>query len=138
MPSDPHKKRFLNLPKYPGGSSAYKEFITSNLKYPEEAIAANVEGSVHVEFEITDEGKVVNPRVLKGIGHGCNEEAIRLVGLLQYEKVKNRGVRVKITTKTTINFKLPGIRITYSSPEKPAQKKDDTKGPASYEYTVSW
>lgn len=135
---DHRKKHFLNLPKYPGGSKAYREFVTSQLRYPEEALAANIEGSVVVEFEITDEGSVVHPKVLKGLGYGCDEEAVRVVQLLKYEKVKNRGVRVKVTTKTTINFTLPGTKITYSTPEQKGDSETKKGGQTSYEYTITW
>jgi protein TonB len=130
-----NKKRFLNLPKYPGGSAAFKKFIAENLRYPEAALEAKVEGSVIVEYDISDDGVVINPHVLKGLGYGCDEEAVRLIGLLRFEKVKNRGVRVKMTTKTTIHFRLPGVSISYSVSQKnePEQKKN---GPVTYEYTI--
>jgi protein TonB len=72
-----NKKRFLNMPKYTGGSEAFREFIASNLQYPQAAIDAGVEGTVIVEYDIHDNGMVQSPRVLKGIGHGCNEEALK-------------------------------------------------------------
>jgi hypothetical protein len=86
---------------------------------------------------------VANPHILKSLGHGCDEEAVRVVGMLQFEKVKNRGVRVKMTTKTTIHFKLPGIRITYAAAKKeePVPPGPETKpdpGPVKYEYTITF
>jgi len=133
-----NKKRFLNLPKYIGGSEAFRNFISENLRYPEAALEAKIEGAVIVEYDISDDGSVINPHVLKGLGYGCDEEAMRVIGLLKYEKVKNRGVRVRMTTKTTIHFKLPqaGFTISYSSSVKnePEQKKDD---PVTYEYTIN-
>ena len=134
-----HKKHFLNLPKYVGGSQAFKDFIMQNLVYPSPALEANIQGSVIVEYDISDEGVVFNPRVLKGLGYGCDEEALRLTSLLRFEKVKNRGVRVKVTTKTTINFKLPGVRISYSVPEKRKTEPDvKSSGMNTYEYIVKW
>lgn len=144
MPDHHNKKRFLNLPKYTGGSEAFKKFISVNLRYPEAAQEARVEGSVIVEFDIQDNGDVQHPRILKGIGHGCDEEAIRVVGMLRYEKVKNRGVRVRMTTKTTIHFKLPAgmvINYTFSKKDEPSKniKTDqDIPGPVTYEYTISF
>ncbi len=135
MPGQQHKKNFLKLPGYGGGSNAFKEFIANNLQYPKEALEAGVEGSVVIEYEINDEGNVVSARVLKGLGHGCDEEALRLVRMLSFEKVKNRGVRVKVTTKTKIFFTLPKVNITYSAPEKKEPEKN-TGGSVSYEYTI--
>ena len=139
MSENHHKKRFLNLPKYIGGSQAFKEFIPQNLNFPAAALEANIEGSVIVEYDISDEGVVLNPRVLKGLGYGCDEEAIRLVSLLRYGKVKNRGLRVKLTTKTTINFRIPGVRISYTVPEKSkTEGEGKNSGTTTYDYTVSW
>ena len=139
MTSDSKKKRFLNLPQYIGGSEAFKSFVSTNLKYPAEALNDKIEGSVIVEYDISDEGVVINPRILKGLGHGCDEEAIRVVSLLIYEKVRNRGLRVKVTTKTTIHFKLPGISINYTIPSKNQIKTEEKISPTgTYEYKIQW
>lgn len=143
--SDHHKKKqFLNLPKYPGGNTAFREFIAANLRYPESALAAGTEGTVVVEYDVRDNGVVEHPRILKGIGHGCDEEAMRVVGMLRYDKVKNRGVRVKMTTKTSIHFKLPaGTRISYSNPStaispKTSEPEKEKSAPVTYEYTITF
>jgi TonB family protein len=137
--ADHHKKKqFLNMPKYPGGSESFREFIYGNLRYPQAALDAGVEGSVIVEYDILDTGLVKNMRVLKSLGHGCDEEAMRVVGLLRFEKVKNRGVRVKVTTKTTINFKLPGVRITYSAAATEEPGKKEQEKPVTYGYTIEF
>jgi len=127
------------MPKYPGGTRAFREFIAENLRYPQAALDAGVEGSVVVEYDIPDTGIVQNPRVLKSLGHGCDEEALRVVGLLRFEKVKNRGVRVKLTTKTNINFILPGVRISYTvaGKEEPGKQPEEKK-PEFYGYTIEF
>jgi TonB family protein len=134
MPANPHKKNFLKLPRFKGGSSSYKEFITSNLKYPKEALEAGIEGNVVVEYRVNDNGDVISARVLKGLGYGCDEEALRLVRMLTFEKVKNRGVRVQMTTKTKIYFTLPRVNINYSVTEKKEPPKNE--GSVTYEYTI--
>jgi TonB family protein len=129
------KKNFLNLPKFPGSAKDFKDFIAGHLQYPREALELGIEGSVLVEYSINDNGDVVSPRVVKGIGHGCDEEAVRLVMLLKYEKVKNRGVRIKVTTKTRIGFILPKMTINYTvTPKQDPPKKDSGSG--SYEYSI--
>ena len=137
------KKRFLNMPKYPGGSVAFKAFIAENLQYPAEALEGRVEGSVMVGYEVSDLGKVENPHILKSLGYGCDEEAIRVIGLLVFEKVKNRGVRVKMSTKTTIHFRLPGMTINYETtkqidPAAIAAAPEQKPGPVTYEYTITF
>ncbi len=142
MPDHHNKKRFLNLPKYSGGSKAFKEFITENLRYPDAALEARVTGSVIVEYDIHDNGSVSSPRVLKGIGYGCDEEALRLVGMLQFEKVKNRGVRVKLTSKTTIHFRLPNVSVnvavsyTMEQPKPQTRPEQKSPEPVVYGYTI--
>jgi TonB family protein len=142
MPEYHKKKRFLALPEYPGGHQAMKEFIAGNLKYPDTAEEARVEGFVIVAYEVDDDGFVHNAHVQKGLGHGCDEEALRVIGLLRFEKVRNRGKRVKVTKKTRINFRPPkkstGVSIAYhSQPAKPEPGPEPEKpGPVTYNYTI--
>jgi TonB family protein len=142
MPEHHKKKKFLHLPEYPGGSTAMKEFVTANLRYPAAAMESKVEGSVIIGYEVHDDGTVRNPRVLKGLGHGCDEEALRLISLLRFEKVKNRGKRVQVTKKTRINFNLPKVTsqltVSYQSePQKPISSKEpEKKDPVVYNYTI--
>lgn len=79
---------------------------------------------------------------LRGIGYGCDEEAMRVIGLLRFKKVKNRGMRVKVTTKTNINFKLPAATLNYTmAPKKESKEPQNTpqppeSKPVTYEYTI--
>jgi TonB family protein len=126
---------FLNLPEYPGGKTAFKNYLKSNLVYPEEAKNKNVEGVVHLVAEIDDNGYVKGVTVEKGIGAGCDEEAVRLIKNVRFGGVKNRGIRLKTRKKFKIEFKLPPKRmIKYilktdtESYHKPAN--------SSYNYTI--
>lgn len=67
------------LPKYPGGEAEMYKFISKNLKYPKSAMEEAIEGTVLVRFFIDKEGNVINPKVIKDIGYGCGEEALRVV-----------------------------------------------------------
>lgn len=129
---------FLKLPEYPGGKEQFKEFIRQNLKYPQEALENKVEGLVIVSADITDRGEVQNIRVEKGIGSGCDEEAIRVVGLMKFGSVKNRGLRVKSHRTFKINFKLPSNKVNsiqYSiKKEEPSNQK---QAPVSYSYSIN-
>ncbi|MDR1348434.1 MAG: energy transducer TonB [Prevotellaceae bacterium] len=98
------QKHFLIHPAYPGGNKAIGEFISKNLLYPEQAVQNGISGSVHLQYVVTDDGIVESVRVLKGLGYGCDEEAVRVVRLLKFGKVKNRGLRLKTTKKIRINF----------------------------------
>lgn len=138
------KKKFLNLPEYPGGKSEFRKYIKENLKYPDEALKNKIEGIVFVSAEINDNGDVVSAQVRSGIGYGCDEEALRLIEGLQFGGVKNRGLRVKTKKQFRIQFKLPvtqkpkseSTTIKYSiKPEKQEVKKVPEK--VSYSYTIN-
>lgn len=132
------EKKFLKVPEYPGGKAAYKKYISENLQYPEEAFKKKVEGVVHLIAEINDNGEVIEVWIEKGLGHGCDEEAIRLIKNIHFGAVKNRGVRLKTKKRFRIEFKLPSQnKIHYEF--KPKNKvEDETKNskPGGYSYTI--
>lgn len=68
-------------PDYPGGMTAFMKYVRKNLAYPKEAKKEKVRGKVYVEFVIDSTGRIKDEavRVLKGIGYGCDEEAVRLI-----------------------------------------------------------
>ena len=138
-----HKKpvTFLNLPEYPGGKEQFKKFIKEHLKYPEKALRNKVEGTVFLSAEISGKGEVSNIKVEKGIGSGCDEEALRILGLARFGGVKNRGVRVKTSKRFRINFRLPKDTITerkinYSYSSSEPSTDENQKKKTSYSYTI--
>lgn len=134
------KNDFLRKPQYIGGDQAMKDFVAKNLRYPEEARAAGIEGKVIVGYDVNDNGKVFNTHIINGIGYGCDEEALRLVGLFSFSKVKNRKVRLKVSKRTSINFRLPKSRVSYTvtaeKKAKESEKTDPEKENPGYSYTV--
>jgi TonB family protein len=96
-----------NPPSFVGGMKAWGEYLQANLKYPEEARKNNVTGRVIVSFTILKSGDITDVRVLKGIGSGADEEAIRV--LKESPKwtpglIKGKPVNVAITLP--ISFQL--------------------------------
>ncbi len=100
------KRQFLKLPEYPGGKLAYQRYIVDNLIYPKEALQHSIEGIVQCSADVDDNGKVLNVKVDKGIGFGCDEEAVRLLNGMHFGGVTNRGVRLKSRKKFKIRFRL--------------------------------
>ena len=95
------------MPMFRGGEQKLFEFIGNNVVYPQEAIDAGIEGRVFVEFYIEKDGTVCDARVLRGIGYGCDEEALRVVGLIpKWYPGKQRGNAVRVRYTLPINFKL--------------------------------
>jgi TonB family protein len=138
-------KKFLKLPKYPGGKPALKKFIFENLKYPDQALENKIEGIVYVKYKVSALGEVISANVTKGIGYGCDEEAIRLCKILKYEKAKNRGIRVVSTIRSRIVFRLPAAKASVSYQYKKSENKSQgKKTPAkekqetSYSYTINF
>lgn len=62
-----------------GGRKAFEEYIEQSLKYPDQALEHNIEGRVTVEFTVEPSGQLSDFKIVKGIGYGCDEEAIRLI-----------------------------------------------------------
>ncbi len=85
-----------------GGIAAVQKRIV----YPELALKVGIEGRVVVQFVVNKEGKVVNPVVMRGIGGGCDEEAIRAVKLAEFQPGMQRGRPVAVRYSLPITFKI--------------------------------
>lgn len=137
------KKQFLEKPLYSGGSKALREFLKAHLQYPQDAMDQRIEGVVTIGYQVNDDGVVENPVVIKSLSPSCDAEALRLVQMLQYEKARNRGVRLKVNCKVNINFHLAPTptpsTITYhmvSSGDK-AKKKPAPQSGNNIGYTIT-
>ena len=69
-------------PQFPGGEDSLYSFIYSNLRYPQEAIDNGIEGRVYITFAIEKDGSITGIKLLRDIGYGCGEEAMRIVGMM--------------------------------------------------------
>jgi periplasmic protein TonB len=69
-------------PAFEGGMAAFARFLQKNLRYPSAASRAGVQGRVFMQFVVETDGQVSNANVLKGIGFGCDEEALRVLKLM--------------------------------------------------------
>ena len=129
---------FIKQPKYPGGKKALDEFIRTNLQYPEDALKNRVEGSVVIKYDVDVFGKVSGAAIVHGIGYGCDEEALRLVNMLKYEKKRYQGLRVTFHQSISIHFRLPGRGIKPQQQEIKIQYQYTEKNPAKSEGKISW
>jgi TonB family protein len=140
-----HKaKDFLPKPEYAGGPKALRTFIYQRLVYPEAALQANIEGTVVAKAEINYQGKVLQVKIMSGIGFGCDEEAARLIKLLEFKMAKVRNIKVTYFKTFHIEFKLPArpsSSITYHYQKTPAKSSPTaaTQEPSkAYEYTIRY
>ncbi len=94
-------------PSYRGGMDAMGSFIRSNYRYPRAAQNANIEGKVYIQFVVHADGTISGAKVLKGIGGGCDEEALRLVSMMpKWIPGKQAGAPVATYHTVPITFKL--------------------------------
>jgi len=96
-------------PKYPGGDEARLWFLRKNVRYPEYALKAGIQGVVIVIFIIETDGSLSNIEVTKGIGGSCDEEAVRVVKLMpRWEPARRNGRSVRVVVRMPIVFRMPG------------------------------
>ena len=94
------------MPEFPGGDAARMKYLGSSIRYPTMARESGIQGRVYVTFVVERDGSVTDVRVLRGIGGGCDEEAIRVVKAMPKwipGRQRNKPVRVQ--------FNLP-VRFT--------------------------
>ncbi len=80
--------------------------LQKNVKYPDFAVSASIEGKVIVQFIIDANGNVKNPFVVRGIGAGCDEEALRVIKTAKFKPGMQRGKAVAVEFTIPIIFKL--------------------------------
>lgn len=95
-----------NMPEPVGGWSAFSSTLSKNLKYPKRAQQTGTTGKVFVQFTVNSKGEVVQFSVLKGIGQGCDEEAMRVLALTKWKPGKQRGRAVNVKMVQPVNFAL--------------------------------
>lgn len=90
-----------------GGMAAFYKFVNEKIKYPAQARRMGIEGRVFVEFVIQKDGSLSDVRAIKGIGAGCDEEAVRVIqSCPSWTPGKQRGKPVKQRYTLPIIFKL--------------------------------
>ena len=95
------------MPEYEGGMGAFYDYISHEIKYPLEARENDVEGKVIVQFVVGRDGAVSNVKAIKGIGYGCDEEAVRVIQkVADFKPGSQRGRTVRVRMDMPIVFKI--------------------------------
>ena len=95
------------IPQFPGGEQKLMEHIANNINYPQEARDKGIEGRVFIGMVIEKDGSVSNVKVLRGIGGGCDEEAVRVIkSMPKWKPGMMKGEPVPVSYQIPINFKL--------------------------------
>jgi periplasmic protein TonB len=93
-------------PRPVGGYEAFYSLLSKNMKYPKQALRQGIEGTIFIEFVINKKGNVDQLKVIKGIGAGCDDEALRLLKLTSWEPGRQRGKPVHVRMIIPIKFKI--------------------------------
>jgi TonB family protein len=96
-------------PQFPGGDEERIRFLTENISYPHEAREASIQGTVYITFVVEKDGTIEDVRVLRGIGGGCDEEAVRVIRKMpRWSPGKQRGKPVRVQFNMPIKFSMAG------------------------------
>ncbi|MCC7027189.1 MAG: energy transducer TonB [Saprospiraceae bacterium] len=97
------------MPEFPDGPAAMMKYIQSNMKYPAIARENDIQGTVVVQFVVAKDGDITKVNVVRGIGGGCDEEAVRVVkSMPNWKSGKHNGKAVPVNFTLPIKFKLEG------------------------------
>ena len=95
------------MPEFPGGEQAMMKFVAENVQYPEEAKEKEISGRVLVGFIVEKDGSISETEVVKGIGGGCDEEAVRVVKAMpKWKPGMDKGKPVRVHYMLPLIFKL--------------------------------
>ena len=95
------------MPAFPGGEAKLMEYVGKNIKYPQIARETGIQGRVFIGFVVGPDGSVSNVKLLRGIGGGCDEEAMRVVkSMPKWKPGKQRGKAVRVSYQIPVFFKL--------------------------------
>ena len=95
------------MPEFPGGIDKLVDYLSENIKYPEQAKDQGISGRVFINFVIEKDGSVSNAKVMRSIGGGCDDEALRVVNAMpKWKPGLQKGKPVRVSYMLPINFKL--------------------------------
>ena len=134
-----------NMPEFPGGSMAMLQYLSGNIKYPEEARDNNIQGRVIISFIIEKDGSIINAEVVKSVHELLDSEALRCVTAMPaWTPGTQQGEPVRVRYTIPINFKLndsdsdfKSVRVSYMKEMNVALFKS-CKTPANAAMTVTW
>ncbi len=95
------------MPEFPGGMAKLMGYLGNNIKYPPLAKESGIQGRVFINFVVEPNGSISNVKVLRGIGGGCDEEAIRVVNSMpKWKPGMQRGKPVRVSYNLPVKFTL--------------------------------
>ncbi len=93
------------MPEFPGGQSAFMDFLKNNIQFPAEALTNKEEGRVIAQFVVMDDGVVTDTKIVKGVSESIDREALRVLALMpRWTPGKQNGRPVHVRFLVPINF----------------------------------
>ena len=103
----PVEEIFTVVEQMPEAPYNIQKYLADNIRYPANATRNEIQGIVYVNFVVGPDGSISNPAIMKGIGYGCDEEALRVVSKLpNWNPGKQGGRAVQVRISLPIRFKL--------------------------------
>ncbi|MCM1168721.1 MAG: TonB family protein [Bacteroides sp.] len=95
------------MPGPAGGTQALYEYLSKNIRYPIAALESGIQGRVYINFVVEKDGSITDVKVMRGIGGGCDEEAVRVVKAMpKWNPGKQRGRPVRVLYSIPVIFNL--------------------------------
>jgi protein TonB len=95
------------MPSFPGGDAERNKFFAENIQYPKQAADLGIQGIVYISFIINASGKMEDAKIIRGIGGGCDQEALRVVKLMPpWKPGRQNGKTVRTLFNMPVYFKL--------------------------------
>jgi TonB family protein len=96
-----------DMPEFPGGEMALRQYIAGAVKYPEDAVKKGIQGKVYVTFVVAKDGTIADAKIARGVEPSIDAEALRVINSLpEWKPGKQRGQAVNVSYTVPINFKL--------------------------------
>ncbi|GBL35193.1 hypothetical protein EMGBS15_07880 [Filimonas sp.] len=94
-------------PEFPGGDDALMAYLKDHIQYPKRAVESDAQGKVVLGFVVNKDGEIDEVTVVRPLGYGCDEEAMRVVGSMpKWKPGKNNGKAVKVYFNLPIQFEI--------------------------------
>lgn len=101
------------VPQFPGGERALRSYLDRNIRYPQEALDRGISGTVHIKFVVNADGTIGGTEVLRDIGGGCGDEAVRVIKEMpRWSQGIKDGTTVPVWFTLPVIFQLPGPDTT--------------------------
>lgn len=95
------------MPLFPGGDTERLKFLAANILYPTQATENGIQGTVYFQFIIDSKGNITDVKILRGIGGGCDEEALRVIKMMpQWKPGRQNGRTVRVLYNMPVVFKI--------------------------------